>query len=223
MVCHIAFTILNFVNMKWLATFVALVFSGLVVAQEASLGVFAGARYTTLELSEAFQYNGQTYALSATPEFMRPQFGAFFKLKAGGVFLQPEVHYVQSAATLHVSSQQPSQHQTMVLHRVDVPVIAGLELLRTIRIYGGLVAGFIQAENWQYNAPFWEDIRIRGREAVWSGQFGVGISIGRFALDGRYERQIGQLYINTNLDGNTYTFRGQQEAIIVQLGFSLFK
>lgn len=192
-------------------------------AQEISLGLIGGGRYTTTALNEAIQYNGETLQINSADLSLDPAAGAFLKLKLGGLILQPEVHYARSRAFLEVQHSQGAPQQTLTVHRVDLPFLAGLEFFKAVRLYGGLNASFIQSSEWTYDEPFWSTITLRDRTAVWSTLLGAGINIGRFTLDARFERQLGHLYFNSTLGGQQYVFKGQQEAVSAYIGFLLFK
>lgn len=207
----------------WILIAVSFAVTWSLPAQEISLGIIGGARVSTLELQQSITHNGNTYQVHAGDLAYNPTGGAFVKLKLGGLYFQPEVHYATSTAYVQAASNSEHYLHTLTVQRIDLPMQAGLEFFRFLRVYGGLNASLIQADNWTYNEPFWSSIRLRNQATTWSSITGVGLTLGRFTLDARYERQLGQLYFDSSIDGMAYQFAGQQEAIVALLGFHLFK
>lgn len=207
----------------WIILILATALGHQLFAQEISLGVIGGARMSTLELQQSITHNGSTYQINAGDIAYNPTAGAFLKLKMGGFYLQPEVHYATSTAYVKAANTTETYLHTLNVQRIDLPMQAGLEFFRLLRLYGGLNASLIQSNNWTYTDPFWSEIELRNQTATWSSIVGVGLTIGRFTLDARYERQLGQLYFDSVVDGKAYRFRGQQEAIVALIGFQLFK
>lgn len=194
-------------------------------AQEISLGVIGGARISELDLAQSIMIdvNGEAFAINTDELAYNPTLGAFVKLKVGGVFLQPEIHYATSTAFVEANNGTDAYLHKLTVQRIDIPMQMGLEFFKAVRLYGGLNASLIQADNWYYDDPFWSSLRLRNQETSWSTIVGAGLSIGRITVDARYERQLGTLFVDSAINGVNYQFKGQRSAYVALVGFMLFK
>jgi len=147
--------------------------------------------------------------------------GLFGRLSFGGFFLQPEVLYTKTNGTFQINSPIPgggSGNNTFSqdFNRLDIPVMLGLKLFNFFRIQAGPIASidmnsdFKDATNTIQNVDF--------EKTTLGYQAGVGLDIGNFILDAKYESSLSS--ITENIGGFQTDQRINQ--FILSVGFKLF-
>ncbi|WP_291787087.1 outer membrane beta-barrel protein [Cecembia sp.] len=128
--------------------------------------------------------------------------GLFGKINAGPVFLRPELYYT------HLESEINST--VLKTQRLDAPVLIGLNL------FGSLVSVFAGPSFHYY---LQDGLRNYDFDEFNSGyQFGVGLNLGKFGLDLRYERILNGQTITID---NVFTGQGDFKFQQLMLGLSI--
>jgi len=161
-------------------------------------------------------------------------FGAFARFKILGVFLQPELIFSQTNATINIEDGDPKDIASQVVStstnikftNFDVPVMVGVKL-GPLRLNGGPVATFklgnqlgtIKDELSADAKEYLSDFSNITTKATFGGQVGVGLDIlKKVTLDVRYEFPLSKLGDQIELAGETFTTDQRQSQIIGSIG-----
>lgn len=196
--------------------------SSLAYAQSFTKGIKAGAGLGSANVEEV-QNGWENDGISAGIHA-----GVFGRLKLGPLFIQPEAYYTFTKAKLSKSDLQNSQipeELELDFHRLDVPVMAGFRLSKTLRINGGPFASvLLNTEAISKSQSVEDQVNDLYKRAVWGWQAGLGLDFWRLTIDARYETTIGNLreFDPENSSINTYLpDEQQQQQFVVSLGYVL--
>jgi hypothetical protein len=138
-------------------------------------------------------------------------YGLFFRGSFGKFYLQPEAYFDTKGSNLQIKSD-PSYPSTqnltgkVRLTSLDVPlllgykIVGGNETLSNFRVFAGPVASFIIKERVN-------DLNLLSRESYDFNKYnigvqaGLGVDVGIFTFDARYETGLNR--INTNFNQRT--------------------
>ncbi|HZL08386.1 MAG TPA: porin family protein [Prolixibacteraceae bacterium] len=113
------------------------------------------------------------------------QFGAFARINAGPIYVQPEA-YFNSKEYIYMDQLSASTKDKFDLKTVDVPVLVGLKIINmealNVRIMAGPVFSFLTDKN--AKDQFNED-NIKNSRFGW--QYGAGVDFMFLTLDARME------------------------------------
>lgn len=150
--------------------------------------------------------------------------GLFAKLGLGPLYLQPEAYYTFTKARLsRTTAQYGTQDLQLDFHRLDVPVLLGLQVLSNLRVNVGPFGSVLidaNAESSQETIENQADDYYN--RATWGWQAGVGMDFLSLTFDARYETTVGDLSSHNFNDPNLLNHmpRGQQQRqFVVSLGF----
>jgi hypothetical protein len=144
--------------------------------------------------------------------------GAFARIGGIGFFVQPEVLFTQTKGTYSFSSSSgstPSQLKAN-FNRLDMPVMMGMRMMKIFRIQAGPIASF--DINSGLKNSLGADQKVDFKKATFGYQAGVGLDIGNFIVDAKYESSLG------NVIDNVAGFNTDQRLAqwILSVGFKLF-
>jgi hypothetical protein len=143
--------------------------------------------------------------------------GAFVRMGGGFVFVQPEFLYTNTGGSI---LQKMDNGMDIKLDasfdRLDIPLIAGIKLAKFFRIQAGPVATVL------LNYELSEALQAAG-DTDYSGasfgyQAGLGLDVGNFILDFKYENSISK--IATSIAG--FNADQRQAMLIFSAGFRIF-
>lgn len=142
--------------------------------------------------------------------------GAFARLKALGLLLQPEGIFTSSGGKVEVMQTENGQEvkttEDFTFNRLDVPVLVGINLLNTVRLQAGPVASVLVSGKFQdQNIKNYMDKTDLGWQA------GIGLDIGNVTADVRYEN-VNRKYTNS---AQNSSFKVGNQQVILSLGFKL--
>lgn len=147
------------------------------------------------------------------------QAGAFVRANLSKkVYVQPEVYFNSKGSSLTFQDTQGANgvKGTVRFSSVDVPVLLGRYLVNApqfkIRLMAGPMVSFNLKTDTQglteYNPSAYQF-----KDRIWGGQVGLGVDVGNFYVDARYETGLEK--INTTL--------GQRPSVFnMSVGFKLF-
>ena len=174
-----------------------------------TLGVKAGVSSSNVDIKDpknTFQQFKSTDAITGYHA------GAFMRIKAGGILLQPEAVLSSTGGKVEVTENGVTTSEDFKFNRLDVPVLLGLSLFNVARIQAGPLASVLVKGKFQDQQL--EDYMDR-YDLGW--QAGIGFDIGNFTTDVRYER------VKREFTGNAQngSFGVANQQVILSLGFKL--
>jgi len=147
--------------------------------------------------------------------------GLFGRLEFGGFYLQPEVLYTKTSGTFQINSLQPgggtgASTFTQDFNRLDIPFMLGLKLFNFFRIQAGPIASINIDSNLDDATNTIQNVNYK--KATLGYQAGLGLDIGNFILDAKYESSLSSVI--ENIAGLQTDQRINQ--FILSVGFKLF-
>ncbi len=143
--------------------------------------------------------------------------GAFARIKALGLLVQPEGVFTSSGGKVEVMQTENGQEvkttEDFTFNRLDVPVLVGVQFLKVLRLQAGPVASVLVSGKFQdQNIKNYMDKTDLGWQA------GVGLDIGNLTADVRYEN-VNRKYTNS---AQNSSFNVGNQQVILSLGIKLF-
>ncbi|MFI1745749.1 hypothetical protein [Thalassobellus sediminis] len=153
-------------------------------AQLYTFGVKAGLNQSKIGSLYQRPYRGEPGINHQANKNISPQFGAFFNVKFGKFFVQPELNYVK----LKNNYDLPLKKSYWNTSKFEIPVILGFEIFKPLSLYFGPNFNFynettldgVQITSFSDGGPDLEKNNL-------SLNFGIRADFGRFGLDLRYE------------------------------------
>jgi Outer membrane protein beta-barrel domain len=153
--------------------------------------------------------------------------GGVFARIGTKIFLQPELIFSAKGGSINVLPQNGTTTQTVAIeyNNLDVPLLIGLKF-GPLRLNAGPVASFkisdkgLNDELKKYSSNVGESFK----NASYGYQAGVGVDIGSFCLDLRYEGSLSDISSGDFKDNlmNKVTFSQKSNLWQVTLGLKLF-
>lgn len=152
-------------------------------AQFFSIGPKAGISSSTVQVDEMFDYAGGTIKYNGGEAKVGFHVGLYTRLKIPliGLYVQPEALYVSSGGKVNVDNNGSVSVTDVHFSKFDVPVMLGIRLVKVLRIYVGPNFSFL------INADTDEDLNLSFKSTVIAYQAGLGLDLGRFGIDVKYE------------------------------------
>jgi hypothetical protein len=147
--------------------------------------------------------------------------GLISQINLFGFFIQPELLYSSIHNDLEVyslNSANPDE-ATQVdqkLNRIDIPVMVGFKL-KILKLEVGPVASFVLSNNSDLESITNYD--MQWNKATIGYQAGIGLDVGKIALDVKYEGNLSKLGTGIDIGNTTTSFDTRLNQIIVSLGF----
>lgn len=181
-------------------------------AQNSGFGLKAGLSSTQLDFEnkEVVPSNAQTgYHL-----------GVFARIGGAGFFVQPELLFTQTSGSfrfegIYTPTQWPIEYEAK-FNRLDVPVMAGLRVLKVVRLMAGPVASFNINSSLKDASNTVKAVDFK--KATLGYQAGVGVDLGNLSIEGKYEGGLS----NFTESIGTYTADNRLNQWVLSLGFKLF-
>lgn len=146
--------------------------------------------------------------------------GLVSQIEISGFFLQPELLYSSIHNDLELydlNSANPTEAITVKqkLNRIDIPVMLGFKL-KILKFEVGPVASFVISENSDLNTITEYD--MQWHKATIGYQAGIGLDIGKIALDVKYEGNLSKLGTGIDIGNTTTSFDTRLNQIILSVG-----
>lgn len=147
--------------------------------------------------------------------------GLVSQIQIGTFFVQPEALYTMTRNDIDIydlNSPSPTKAKAVEqkLNRLDIPVLMGLKL-KIFKVGVGPVMTFLISDDSDLKQITQYDIKLN--KATVGYQAGVGLDIGRLALDLKYEGSLSKLSDGINVsDTEKLEFDSRINQIIVSVG-----
>ncbi len=150
--------------------------------------------------------------------------GAFLQLNLGPFVLQPEVMFSHQTGQLEFFDLSFSDIKRVSFNQVDIPLLAGINIGRTVRIQAGPVMTYVLGASSDSGAGNVLDALVNDFDnKSWGYQAGAGLDLGRLALDVRYGGSLGKRTVDFAVDGTSYPVALGINSIQVTAGINIFK
>ena len=175
-------------------------------------GIKAGISYNTNgDLSEFINETKQAYEDKGDSK-SGFHFGVYSKYNLGPIYLRPELMYTKTKSEY--------DNEDFSISRLDLPVLVGFKVF-------GPVNGFVgPAFQYILDSDFKDyDYKDVENEFTVGINFGIGVELGRFGIDARYERGFSEneaSFINKNItETPEYRIDSRPEQLIFSLSYRL--
>ncbi len=194
-----------------------LIGNGTVFAQIFSVGLKGGVSATTVQIDQSFDLDGTTIKYTGGDAKLGFHAGLYTRLKIPviGLYLQPEALYVSSGGNVNVSEDGSVSVSDVHFSKIDVPVMLGIRFVKVLRLYVGPNFSFL------VNANTSEDLNLTFKPAVVAYQAGLGLDLGRFGMDLKYEGNMNALTDEINIGGMSFSTDMRNPQVILSLAWRL--
>jgi hypothetical protein len=147
--------------------------------------------------------------------------GLVSQIKLFSFFIQPELLYSSIHNDLEVyslNSANPNEATavTQKINRIDIPVMVGFKL-KILKLEAGPIASFVLSNNSDLQSITEYD--MQWNNATIGYQAGIGLDVGKMALDVRYEGNLSKFGTGMDIGNTTTSFDTRLNQIIVSIGF----
>jgi len=147
--------------------------------------------------------------------------GLFTRISFGGFFIQPEALYTKTNGSFQINSPQPgggtgTSTFSEDFNRLDIPVMLGFRFFKFLRLQAGPIASIDINSDLRDASNTIQDVDYE--KATLGYQAGIGLDIGNFILDAKYESSLSTITKNIgslNTDQRINQF-------VLSVGFKLF-
>ena len=180
-------------------------------------------------IADHVNVNVPTLTFTPSSYEMGYHFGVFARIKVLAIYVQPELIFSQTKASIDVSDVDNLwdnfQESTVDIkyNNFDIPVMVGVKL-GPLRLNAGPVATFKlssdpSAANEEINEML-NDFTAVTKTATFGGQAGVGIDIlKKVTIDVRYEFPLSKLGDDVTIAGQTFKTDQRQSQFIASIGW----
>ncbi len=140
--------------------------------------------------------------------------GFYGKLDFSGFYLRPELVYTKTNSQYALSSR----NEDYKMSKIDIPVLLGVKLIGPLDVFAGPAFQYIL--NNDFNGLTFENIENNFTLGL---NIGASIKLGRFGVDVRYEKGLGENLANWTKAGEKFTLDSRPEQIIFSISYSLKK
>lgn len=118
------------------------------------------------------------------------------------IYLRPELVYTHTES----SYKESGYRSTLEMNKFDVPILAGVKVLRIGRIFAGPVFSYAFDTDLKSNDIFDEVKKIDSEDFAVNGQIGLGVELGNLGADVRWELGLSDTQaefegeLNNNID-----------------------
>jgi len=144
--------------------------------------------------------------------------GAFARLGGVGFFVQPEVLFTQTNGRFKLELPSPNNNADyeVKFNRLDLPMMAGVRMLKIIRIMVGPIASFNIDSSLKDAGQTVQNVDFKN--ATLGYQAGVGVDLGNLSFEGKYEGGLSKF---TDTIG-TFSTDNRLNQWVLSVGFKLF-
>jgi hypothetical protein len=156
------------------------------------------------------------------PKYSSPGYhvGLMSHIQISGFFIQPEFLYSSIRNDLDVydlNSSTPDEATSAKQHlsRFDIPVMLGWKL-GILKLEAGPIASFVIGQN--SDLAEITQYKMKWNAATIGYQAGIGLDVGKMALDFKYEGNLSKLGTGVDLGSTTASFDTRMNQFIISLG-----
>ena len=219
-------------NMKKLLLFACLFLVGqLAMSQMLSFGLKGGVQSSKIKFSDFsadVDVENQTISnVSFEPSSyeMGFHFGAFARVKVLSIFVQPEVYFSNTGASINVKDSLSTVDGKAIMkyNKIDVPILVGMKF-GPARIDLGPVATFNLSSKTKSNNEQVKKIMSDKFESTNSATFGFQIGLGldilkKVTLDARYEFGLSKLGDKVKIGDKSFATDQRVNQFIASIGY----
>lgn len=154
-------------------------------------------------------------------------FGGFIQLNVLGLTLQPELLYTRTSGGLKVSGFDANGNPVFTdevvqrFNRIDLPLLIGKRFLKVLRVNAGPVASWIVSSKFDQSQISNLNLKEAFQSAMWGIQVGLGLDVGKFVVDLKYEGGLSSPGQGLNLDTVEKSINSRNNQLILSLGYKL--
>ncbi len=199
---------------------ICLLMTFLSISSQAQLGIKVGMAATSID-SSSFVVNNpnDTFKVKLKDVNTSLQFGIFYCIKLGSMYVQPELIFNSNSSNYSVGKINNSlldSVKTEKFQYVDLPIMIGFKT-SFLRFNAGPV-GHIFVSN-KSDLIDYKNYNQNFKSITWGFQAGIGLDIGSFTIDGRYEGVFNDYGDHIKFGNTNFNFPSKPSRIIVQVGF----
>ena len=147
--------------------------------------------------------------------------GLISQIKLFNFFIQPEllyssIHNDLEVYSLNSANPDKATEVSQKLNRIDIPVMVGYKL-KILKLEVGPVASFVLSNTSDLESITNYD--MQWNKATIGYQAGIGLDVGKIALDVKYEGNLSTFGTGINIGTTTTSFDTRLNQIIVSIGF----
>ena len=206
-----------------------LVFISLFVANGASgqvfngLGFQLGLNYGQSVVKETFTSNGVNWKYATDEADVAVSWGFFGRAKLGKFIIQPQLMASNYNTKMRLSSPEYDSILSLRQNRFDIPLLLGYAPSKKTRLLAGPVYTKM-LENKVHTGDFlFKESKTIFNDGSWAMQLGVGVDIGRLAIDVKYETSLGKLGDSVTINGSSFDFDQRNNTIQFIIGYDFIK
>jgi hypothetical protein len=219
-------------NMKKLLLFACLFVVGqLAMSQMLSFGLKGGVQSSKIKFSDFsadVDVEGQTVSnvkFEPSSYEMGFHFGAFARVKVLSLFVQPEVYFSNSAASINVKSATADSIDdiaTLKMNKIDIPILIGMKF-GPARVNLGPVATFNLSSKTKGSDQI-KSIVGDKFESTKSATFGLQVGVGldilkKVTVDLRYEFGLSKLGDKVTIGGQEFKTDQRVNQFVASIGY----
>jgi hypothetical protein len=149
--------------------------------------------------------------------------GVFARVGVADFYIQPEVLFNTKSQEYTVYNLQAETENILEdkFTSLDIPIMLGYKY-SSLRFQGGVIGSMVLTNSNDLIEYFatQEDLVTSLEGFNWGWQAGLGLDIGKFMIDLKYEGNFNRVANDITLYGNTYNFDARLNRFIVTFGYS---
>lgn len=142
--------------------------------------------------------------------------GLFMRMGGNSLFVQPELLYTNTGGSFMRTVGIDFDSYDVSFDRVDLPVMLGFKFLGLLRVQAGPIASVLVNSRLSDTVSTLDNVDYKS--ATFGYQAGLGVDLGNFILDLKYENSLGNIS-NSILGVNTDQ---RQNQVVFSAGIRLF-
>ncbi len=205
--------------MKRILVVICFLFAYKAYAQDFDLGVKGGVNYAQSVILNVVGADGVDMGDLENERGMSVVLGGFARATFGKVVFQPELLFSENQSFADIGNIDPqnitlSDVLEMKVDKVDIPLLVGYNVYKSVRVIGGPVVSHIKSESTDPLFDF-KNLTI-GYHA------GFGFDINRLTFDARYEGNLSKFSDYIQTDGGIIQVDSRKNIFQFTLGYKLF-
>lgn len=146
--------------------------------------------------------------------------GLFARITMLNLYIQPEVLFTSNGGKIEFHDGATQQIKEYEFNKLDVPVMVGFKLNKVLRIQAGPVGSLLLKADAKEGGVT-EDVKNNYQNATIGYQAGIGLDLGRLALDLKYEGNLSKLGSEVSIGNFTADTDVRNNQWLLSLGILL--
>jgi hypothetical protein len=186
----------------------------------AQLGIKVGLAATSIDTSSFIVNNpNDTFKVGLKNVKSALQLGISYRIGLGSLYIQPELMFNSNTSNYTVGKLNTNILDTLKSENfqyLDIPIMVGLKT-SFFRFNAGPV-GHVLVSN-KSDLLDYKNYSQNFSTITWGFQAGIGVDLGSFTIDGRYEGDFTDYGNHINFGSQNFNFAKKPARIMVQVGF----